>query len=132
MMGADEMLANIAAVSLGAAAGACLRWGLGLLLADAATAFAAGTLVANWLGGFAIGVFAGLDGVWPGITPQLRLLVVTGFLGGLTTFSGFSLEIVAMMQQQRYADAAVTVSLHLFGSLVLTALGIWCVHAWRG
>ncbi len=126
------MMANIAAVSLGAAAGACLRWGLGLLLADAATAFAAGTLAANWLGGFAIGIFAGWDAGWPGITPQLRLWMVTGFLGGLTTFSGFSLEIVTMMQQQRYADAAVTVSLHLFGSLALTALGIWCMQMWRG
>ena len=95
------MIASIAAVSLGAAAGACLRWVLGLLLANVFTAFALGTLAANWI-------------------------------GGLTTFSGFSLEIIAMLQEQRYVTALMTAALHLFGSLVLTALGIWCMQGWRG
>ena len=105
---------------------------LGLLLANVFTAFALGTLAANWIGAFAIGVFVGLDNWWPGITPQMRLLLVTGFLGGLTTFSCFSLEIIAMLQEQRYVTALMTAALHLFGSLVLTALGIWCMQGWRG
>ncbi len=119
------------AISLGAAFGACLRWVLGLLLAGTASWFALGTLAANWIGAFIIGVFAGLDTVLPDISPQVRLLVVTGFLGGLTTFSGFSLEIVTMLQAQRYAAAMATVSLHLFGSLLLTMLGMWCVQYFR-
>ena len=64
--------------------------------------------------------------------PRVPVNLVTGFLGGLTTFSGFSLEIITMLQEQRYATALMTTALHLFGSLMLTALGIWCMQGWRG
>ncbi len=123
---------NVMAIALGAACGACLRWVLGLLLAGTASWLAMGTLAANWIGAFMIGVFAGWDQVLPEISPHIRLLAVTGFLGGLTTFSGFSLEIVTLLQAQRYAAATAAVSLHLFGSLLLTMLGIWCVQYFRG
>jgi fluoride exporter len=83
-----------------------------------------GTLVANLVGGYLIGVCVGVFNALPQIDPVWRLALVTGFLGALTTFSSFSAEVVAMLQQSRYALALGTAALHLAGSLLLTVVGI--------
>jgi CrcB protein len=115
---------NVAAVGVGASAGALLRWGLGSLFAKTLPWLVVGTLAANWLGGLLIGIIAALTEWWPQISPQWRLLLVTGFLGGLTTFSGFSLEVAALIQQQRWLVALAVISLHVVGSVAMTLLGI--------
>ena len=83
-----------------------------------------GTLAANLIGGYLVGVCVAVFQALPQLDPVWRLALVTGFLGALTTFSTFSAEVVAMLAQQRYALALGTAALHLFGSLVLTAAGI--------
>lgn len=115
---------NVAAVGVGASAGALLRWGLGSLFAKTLPWLVVGTLAANWLGGLLIGIIAALTEWWPQISPQWHLLLVTGFLGGLTTFSGFSLEVAALIQQQRWLVALAVISLHVVGSVAMTLLGI--------
>lgn len=122
---------NVAAVGVGASAGALLRWGLGGLFAKALPWLAVGTLAANWLGGLLIGVIAALAEWFPHIPPQWRLLLVTGFLGGLTTFSGFSLEVAALIQQQRWLPALAVISLHVVGSVAMTLLGMAAVQWFR-
>lgn len=119
---------NVAAVGVGASAGALLRWGLGSLFAKTLPWLVVGTLAANWLGGLLIGIIAALTEWWPQISPQWRLLLVTGFLGGLTTFSGFSLEVAALIQQQRWLVALAVISLHVVGSVAMTLLGMALVQ----
>jgi CrcB protein len=87
-----------------------------------------GTLAANLIGGYLIGVCVGLFQNFPQIDPTWRLLLVTGFLGALTTFSTFSVEVVGMLQQGRLFLALATASLHLLGSLLLTYLGLMTVR----
>ena len=119
---------NVAAVGVGASAGALLRWGLGSLFAKTLPWLVVGTLAANWLGGLLIGIIAALTEWWPQISPQWRLLLVTGFLGGLTTFSGFSLEVAALIQHQRWLVALAVISLHVVGSVAMTLLGMALVQ----
>jgi fluoride exporter len=114
---------NIIAICIGASAGALARWQLGLWLNPGAV-LPWGTLVANLVGGYLIGVCVGVFNALPQIDPVWRLALVTGFLGALTTFSSFSAEVVAMLQQSRYALALGTAALHLVGSLLLTVVGI--------
>lgn len=118
------MWTAIIAVSLGAALGALLRWGLGLGMNHWLPALPLGTLTANLVGGYLIGLALALFAQAPQLPPEWRLLVITGFLGGLTTFSTFSAEVVSAMQQGRLAWAAATISLHVLGSLGLTLLGL--------
>jgi CrcB protein len=117
------------AVCLGASLGALARWGLGLWLNPIAAAgtLPLGTLAANLVGGYLVGVCVAGFQALPEIDPVWRLALVTGFLGALTTFSTFSAEVVAMLQQARYALALGTAALHLLGSLALTVAGIWSV-----
>lgn len=115
---------NIVAICLGASLGALARWRLGLWLSSAGHLLPWGTLAANLIGGYLIGVCVAVFQAQPQIDPVWRLALVTGFLGALTTFSSFSAEVVAMLQQQRYLLAAGTTGLHLFGSLLLTVLGM--------
>jgi CrcB protein len=115
------MVGAVAAISLGAALGAILRWGLGLLLN---AAFPLGTLTANLSGGYCIGLALGVFAFNPGIAYEWRLFVITGFLGSLTTFSTFSAEVVILLQQRRLFGAACLTGLHVFGSLFMTFLGI--------
>lgn len=126
------MLNNIIAIAIGAAFGAVIRWSLGIWLAKTAAWIAVGTLLANWAGAYLIGICAALVQHTDLLPPHWRLLIITGFLGSLTTFSGFSLEVVGMLQAQRWGAAAATASLHLFGSLLLTVLGMMTVSIWRG
>ena len=117
------------AICLGACIGALTRWQLGLWLNHPHAFMPWGTLAANLIGGYLVGLIlawahhANLDPFW-------RLMLVTGFLGALTTFSSFSAEVVEMMLADRWGQAVVTVALHLLGSLALTFLGIQTVRVW--
>ncbi|HMV17417.1 MAG TPA: fluoride efflux transporter CrcB [Zoogloea sp.] len=122
----------LVAIGVGAALGAWLRWWLGLRLNPVLAQMPLGTLAANLLGGYLVGVAVAFFALRPDIPPEARLLVVTGFLGGLTTFSSFSAEVVHLISTARYAWAAGAAAVHLFGSLTMTALGMWTVHAVRG
>ncbi len=117
----------VIAICLGACAGALARWQLGLWLnpgAASAGLMPWGTLAANLIGAYLVGVCVGVFQQLPNLDPVWRLALVTGFLGALTTFSSFSAEVVALLQQARYALALGTASLHLLGSLALTVLGL--------
>ncbi|MBC7918936.1 MAG: fluoride efflux transporter CrcB [Rhodoferax sp.] len=117
----------IAAICLGSSLGALARWQLGLWLnpaASAGTALPLGTLAANLIGGYLVGVGVAIFQAMPHLDPAWRLAIITGFLGGLTTFSTFSAEVVTMLGQQRYALALGTAGVHVLGSLALTVAGI--------
>lgn len=118
------MLLAATAVALGAAIGALVRWGLGSAFNHLFPALPAGTLAANLIGGYLVGLAVALFAAMPQLAPEWRLLVVTGFLGGLTTFSTFSAEVVAALQRGQVGWAAATVALHVAGSIALTLLGL--------
>ena len=118
------MLSAIVAISLGAALGALLRWGLGLGLNHLLPMLPPGTLVANLVGGYLIGVAMAFFGQADDLPPEWRLFVITGFLGGLTTFSTFSAEVVQALQQGRLGWAAATVGVHVLGSVAMTFAGL--------
>ena len=113
----------VAAICVGASLGALARWGLGLWLNPVAL-LPLGTLAANLVGGYLVGICVAVFAALPQLDPVWRLALVTGFLGALTTFSSFSAEVVAMLMQQRYGLALATAALHLLGSLLLTVAGI--------
>ena len=115
---------TILAICFGACLGALAHWQLGLWLSHSSALIPWGTLAANLIGGYLIGVCVGVFQQWPELDPLWRLTLVTGFLGALTTFSSFSAEVVTMLQQSRYALALGTASVHLLGSLALTMLGL--------
>lgn len=119
---------NFLAVGLGAALGAWLRWLLGLGL-NQVSLLPWGTLVANLLGGYAIGIMVALVAAHPDWPPWVRLACITGFLGGLTTFSTFSAETVGMIERGAYGTALGYSAISLFGSLVLTGAGLFTVRA---
>lgn len=114
---------SVFAICLGACIGALARWGLGLWLNPGAL-IPFGTLAANLIGGYLVGVAVAVFQAVPHLDPAWRLAIVTGFLGALTTFSSFSAEVVGMLGQQRYLLGFGTASVHLFGSLLLTLAGI--------
>ncbi len=121
-------LSALLAIAVGATLGAWLRWGLGLWLNPLFVTVPLGTLVANLSGGYLIGVAVTILHINVELSPELRLFFVTGFLGALTTFSTFSAEVVSLIQHGRYAWALGAASLHLFGSLLMTGLGILTIH----
>lgn len=123
------MLPSILAISIGAAAGAILRWLLGTTLNSLFPTIPLGTLAANLAGGYLVGVAMTLFASLPGLAPEWRLLVITGFLGGLTTFSTFSAEVTVLLQQGRFLWAGAAISAHVAGSLLMTLLGIVTVVA---
>ena len=118
----------VLAICLGACVGALARWQLGLWLNPsltvAGTVLPLGTLAANLIGGYLVGVCVAVFHAIPQLDPVWRLLLVTGFLGALTTFSSFSAEVVSMALQQRYSLALMTSAIHLLGSLLLTVAGM--------
>lgn len=114
---------GLLAVGGGAALGAWTRWALGLWLNALLPQLPLGTLAANLVGGYLIGLALAWFALAEGVPPELRLLVVTGFLGGLTTFSTFSAEAVGLLARQQFGWAAAHLALHLGGSLAATALG---------
>lgn len=113
---------SVFAITIGASIGALSRWGLGLWLSPGGL-IPWGTLAANLIGGYLIGVCLAVFQALPDLDPAWRLAIVTGFLGGLTTFSSFSAEVVTLLQQTRYALAFGTAMLHVAGSLLLTIAG---------
>jgi len=115
---------SVLAICLGACAGALARWRLGLWLSTPGALLPWGTLAANLIGGYLVGLCVAVFQQLPQLDPAWRLLLITGFLGALTTFSSFSAEVVALLQQERYALALGTATLHLAGSLALTAIGL--------
>ena len=114
----------VLAISVGAAAGALLRWQLGVQMNSLFPVLPLGTLVANLVGGYIIGFAIAYFARAPGIAPEWRLLIITGFCGGLTTFSTFSAEVVTRLQEGRIGWAMVTVTVHVVGSLVMTLAGL--------
>jgi CrcB protein len=112
------------AIGLGAATGAWLRWGLGILLNPIFPTLPFGTLAANLLGGFLMGMAMQFLIQHAVLAPELRLAITTGFLGGLTTFSTFSAETTTLLLREEYLWASAIVSIHVIGSVVMTLLGI--------
>lgn len=121
------MWRSIAAVSVGSSLGALLRWWLGARLNAHFPPIPPGTLAANLIGGYVVGVAVAFFATYTAIAPEWRLLVITGFCGGLTTFSTFSAELVTLLQQGRATWALAAAAAHLFGSLVMTLAGIGTV-----
>lgn len=117
------------AVGLGAALGAWARWLLGLALNPLFVMLPLGTLAANLIGGYLVGVAVGVFHINSGLPPALKLLVITGFLGGLTTFSTFSAEVVERLLAHQLGWALALAGTHLAGSLLMTYLGLLTVGA---
>jgi len=124
-------LGHFFAVGLGAALGAIGRWLLGLWLNHPGVPWSWGTLAANLVGGYLIGLLLGLLSLYPEVPHWLRLALITGFLGGLTTFSTFSAETVGLLERGAFASAFGYVAVSLLGSLALTGLGLATVHVLR-
>lgn len=118
------MFNSIFAISIGASAGAVLRWLLGRSLNTFFPLIPPGTLAANLLGGYLIGMALAVFTALPNLSPEWRLLIITGFLGGLTTFSTFSAEVATLLQQGRILWAGAAISIHVIGSLFMTLLGM--------
>ena len=119
------------AVGVGAAIGAWTRWLLGALLNPLISGMPLGTLAANLIGGGLVGVAVGVFHLNSGLSPTLKLFVITGILGGLTTFSTFSAEVMERFLAQQYAWSLLLLLTHLLGSLLMTFLGLWLVGAHR-
>ncbi len=117
-------LPSVIAICLGACVGALARWRLGLWLTTPGALLPWGTLAANWIGAYAIGLAFAFFNAQPQLDPVWRLAIVTGLLGALTTFSTFSIEVMTLLQQGRVLMASGVAGLHLFGSLLLTWLGL--------
>ena len=126
------MWKSILAICIGASAGALLRWWLGAQLNALFPAVPPGTLAANLVGGYVIGIAIAFFATYSAIAPEWRLLIVTGFCGGLTTFSTFSAEIVTLLQQGRGLWALGAAGAHLVGSVLMTFAGIGTVQWLRG
>jgi fluoride exporter len=122
---------SLLAIGIGAVVGAWMRWGLGVLLNPIFPTLPLGTLAANLFGGFIIGIM--MSGAEPlGLSPTARLLITTGFLGALTTFSTFSAETISLLLRAQYAWAAAAVAIHVSGSLLLTGAGVLLVRTFVG
>ena len=119
----------IAAVGIGAALGAWSRWTLGMLLNPVFPSLPLGTLAANVVGGYLVGVAVEYLGRYAGLPAEIQLFVITGFLGGLTTFSTYSAEAVALLSRGQLSLFLLHLGGHLGGSLVMTVLGIYTVRA---
>ncbi len=121
----------ISAIFFGAGFGALLRAGFNFMTVGVASSLPLGTFISNMVGGYLIGIAVAFFGNNPHLSPEWKLLVVTGFLGGLTTFSSFSAEVVGFMQRGEFTWALGTALLNLIGSLVLTFLGILTYQAFK-
>jgi CrcB protein len=124
-MGASGFMA----VGIGAALGAWLRWWLGVILNAVIPNLPLGTLAANLIGGYLVGVAVEFFSQQGALPVEMRLFVITGFLGGLTTFSSFSAEAVGLLMGSRYGWAILLISSHLLGSILMTVLGIFTVRS---
>ena len=118
------MLGSVLSIAAGASLGALLRWVLAVRFNPLYPLMPLGTLGANLLGGYLIGLAIAYFALRADLPPEVRLFVITGFLGGLTTFSTFSAEVVTQMQHGQWLAAIATAAAHMLGSFALTALGI--------
>jgi len=123
------MWISFLAIFFGAGFGALLRASFNLLTASTASVIPLGTLLANMVGGYLVGIAVAFFGSNPNLSSEWKLFVITGFLGGLTTFSSFSAEVVSFLQRGEFTWALGTAMLHLVGSLALTFLGILTYQA---
>lgn len=128
----QEYLKAILAISVGAALGALLRWQLGIRLNSLFPTIPPGTLVANLVGAYVIGVAIAFFTSFSALSPEWRLLIITGFCGGLTTFSTFSAELMILLQQGRISWALGIVAAHVVGSVAMTFAGLATVFWARG
>lgn len=126
------MWKSVVAVCAGASLGALLRWWMSALLNSLLPAIPPGTLAANLIGCYVAGVAIAFFTGFPAIAPEWRLLIFTGFCGGLTTFSTFSAEIVTLLEEGRSAVALGAVAAHVVGSLAMTFAGIGTIVWARG
>jgi CrcB protein len=126
------MWRSVAAICVGGSLGCLLRWYLGTWLNGQLTVMPLGTLTANLLGGYIVGIAVAFFALNSSIAPEWKLLVITGFCGGLTTFSSFSAEVVQLMREDRVLWAFSTAVLHLGGSLLMTLAGIATVAGLKG
>ncbi|MER2554454.1 MAG: fluoride efflux transporter CrcB [Thauera sp.] len=124
-------LTAFAAVGAGAACGAWLRWGLGVWLNPVFALVPLGTLAANLLGGFLMGVALAAVQGWPTLSPAFKLLLTTGLLGGLTTFSSFSAEAFHLLQRGAFGWLGAHLAVHVAGSVVMTWAGFTLFNALR-
>ena len=118
------MMKSLLVIAIGASLGAWLRWLLGIKLNALFPTIPPGTVVANMVGGYIIGLALAFLAASPSLSPEWRLLIITGFCGRLTTISTFSAETVALIQEGRLLWAFGSISLHVVGSLVMTAAGL--------
>ncbi len=125
-------LTGVVAVGVGAALGAWLRWWLGIMLNPVFPTVPLGTLAANLIGAYLVGLALEVVAQHAGLAPEIRLFFITGFLGALTTYSTFSAEAVTLLGRQQLGWAAVHIGGHLFGSLAMTVLGMLTIRALRG
>lgn len=118
------MIKPVLAISIGAALGALLRWALGLKLNAILEVIPFGTVAANLLAAYVIGLATAYFATTSNLSPEWKLLIITGFCGGLSTFSTFSMEIVTLLQRQQFAWAAGSIGLHVVGSVLMTLAGM--------
>lgn len=126
------MWKSVVTVCVGASLGALLRWWLGTQLNSYFPTIPPGTFVSNLIGGYVVGMAIAFFATFSAVAPEWRLLVITGFCGGLTTFSTFSAELVALLQQGRTLWACGAAAAHLAGSVLMTLAGIGTVTWFRG
>ena len=124
------MLKLIFAISVGSVAGGLLRWFLSLKLNVIAFTIPLGTLVSNLIAGYIIGLAIAFFNHTP-LSPEWRLLIITGFCGGLSTFSTFSAEIVNFLQEGRFGWGLTTIAIHVAGSVLMTFLGVLTYQYFR-
>lgn len=122
------MLTSIVAISIGASLGALLRWVLGIQLNSVLPSIPLGTLAANLIGGYIIGVCVAYFAAKPELAPEVRLFLITGFCGGLTTFSTFSAEVIDLLQKGDLTAGSLAIVAHVAGSLSMTLLGLVSWH----
>ncbi|MCS2166782.1 fluoride efflux transporter CrcB [Scandinavium manionii] len=125
------MLQILLAVFIGGGTGSVLRWVLGMRLNPMHHAIPVGTLTANLLGAFIIGAGLAWFNRMTHIDPMWKLLITTGFCGGLTTFSTFSAEVVFLLQDGRFGWALLNVAINVLGSFAMTAAAMWIFSAAR-
>jgi fluoride exporter len=118
------MYPSILAVGIGGALGSLFRWFLGIRLNGLFPVLPLGTLASNVIAGYVIGVAVACFARLPGVAPEWRLFVITGLMGGLSTFSTFSAEVVQRMQEGRFGWAAGEIAIHVAASVLMTVLGI--------
>ena len=126
------MWKSVAAIAVGSALGALLRWQLGDKLNSLFPTIPPGTLAANLIGAYVVGLCVAFFATYAAISPEWRLLLITGFCGGLTTFSTISVEVTALLQQGRVAWALGAISIHVVGSLAMTFAGIGTLYLFKG